>query len=292
MKKILDIYKLAEGPVYSFEFFPPKTAEGEEKLFEAVGELSQVDPGYITVTYGAGGSTRDKTIRLTSDLAKKFSLPAAAHFTCVGGNREEIKTILGQIWNSGVANLMALRGDPPKGEENFRKVEGGFGHANELISFIREEGFDFCMGAACYPEKHPEAPSLDIDVDHLKQKIDAGASYLVSQLFFKNSSFESFLDLVRKKGIQAPVIPGIMPITSFSQIEKFKSMAACEFPSELIEELEAVKDDPKEFYKRSTHFSIQQCRELVQKFGVPGIHFYTLNQSPASLDIVRELKKS
>ncbi|MFB5651193.1 methylenetetrahydrofolate reductase [NAD(P)H] [Leptospira wolffii] len=292
MKKILEIYKEARGPVYSFEFFPPKTEEGEEKLFEAVGELSKVDPGFITVTYGAGGSTRDKTIRLTSELAKKYSLPAAAHFTCVGGNRDEIRTILAQIYDSGIRNLMALRGDPPKGEGQFRKVEGGFGHANELISFIREEGFDFCMGGACYPEKHPEASSLEADVDRLKDKVEAGASYLVSQLFFLNSSFGAFLDLVHKKGIHVPVIPGIMPITSFSQIERFKSMAACEFPPRLISDLEAVKDNPSEFYKRSVDFSVAQCRELVETYRVPGVHFYTLNQSPASSDIVRKLKSS
>ncbi|TGL58919.1 methylenetetrahydrofolate reductase [NAD(P)H] [Leptospira sarikeiensis] len=289
MKKILEIYKEAKGPVYSFEFFPPKTPEGETKLFEAVGELSKVEPGYITVTYGAGGSTREKTIRITSELAKKFSLPAAAHFTCVGGNRDEIRVILKQIRESGIENLMALRGDPPKGEGTFKKVEGGFGYANELISFIKDEGFDFCMGAACYPEKHPEAPSLDFDLDNLKRKVDAGASYLVSQLFFKNSIFASFLDLIRKKGISIPVIPGIMPITSFSQIERFKSMAACEFPDKLVADLEEVKDKPEEFYKRSVQFSVNQCRELVQ-MGAPGIHLYTLNQSPASLDIVRELK--
>lgn len=290
MKKILDIYKEAKAPVYSFEFFPPKTDEGEAKLFEAVKELSKVEPAFITVTYGAGGSTRDKTIRLTSALAKEYSLPAAAHFTCVGGNREEIRSILGQILESGIRNLMALRGDPPKGEGQFRKVEGGFGHASELISFIRQEGFDFCMGGACYPEKHPEAASLEEDVDYLKKKVEAGASYLVSQLFFQNSSFAAFLDLAQKKGIHVPIIPGIMPITSFSQIERFKSMAACEIPSDLVSRLEKVKDQPEEFYKRSVEFSVSQCRELVTKYGVAGIHLYTLNQSPASCDIVRELK--
>ncbi|TGN00235.1 methylenetetrahydrofolate reductase [NAD(P)H] [Leptospira dzoumogneensis] len=289
MKKILEIYKTAKEPVYSFEFFPPKTPEGEVKLFEAVEELSKVDPGYITVTYGAGGSTRDKTIRITSELAKKFSLPAAAHFTCVGGNKDEIRVILKQIRESGIENLMALRGDPPKGEDAFKKVEGGFGYANELISFIKQEGFDFCMGAACYPEKHPEAASLESDVDNLKRKVDSGASYLVSQLFFKNSNFESFLNLIRQKGISVPVIPGIMPITSFAQIERFKAMAACEFPEKLVSDLEEVKEIPEEFYKRSIDFSVNQCRELV-KMGAPGIHLYTLNQSPASLDIVRELK--
>ncbi|TGK01736.1 methylenetetrahydrofolate reductase [NAD(P)H] [Leptospira langatensis] len=290
MKKILDIYKAAKSPVYSFEFLPPKTPEGEVKLFEAVRELSKVEPGFITVTYGAGGSTRDKTIRLTSELAKQFALPAAAHFTCVGGNKDEIRNILKQIQESGISNLMALRGDPPKGEGHFKRVEGGFGYASELISFIREEGFDFCLGAGCYPEKHPEAKSLEEDVENLKRKVEAGADYLVSQLFFKNPTFESFLNLIRKKGIQVPVIPGIMPITSFSQIERFKMLAACEFPDELVSELEEVKDNPEEFYKRSIHFSVGQCRELV-KMGVPGIHLYTLNQSPASLDIVRELKK-
>ncbi|TGK20179.1 methylenetetrahydrofolate reductase [NAD(P)H] [Leptospira fluminis] len=289
MKKILEIYNNAKGPVYSFEFFPPKTDEGEGKLTETLRELSRLQPGYITVTYGAGGSTRDKTIRLTSDLAKQFDLPAAAHFTCVGGNREEIRSILGEIYSSGIRNLMALRGDPPKGQGEFQKAEGGFGHASELISFIKSEGFDFCIGGACYPEKHPQARSLEEDVDNLKKKVDAGASYLVSQLFFKNEIFESFLGLVRKKGISVPVIPGIMPITSFSQIERFRAMAACEFPEELLSDLEEVRNRPEEFYRRSLNFSVRQCRELLS-LGSPGIHLYTLNQSHASYDIVRELE--
>ncbi|EQA46494.1 methylenetetrahydrofolate reductase (NAD(P)H) [Leptospira broomii serovar Hurstbridge str. 5399] len=289
MKKILEIYTNAKEPVYSFEFFPPKTIEGEAKLYETVKELSRVNPGYITVTYGAGGSTRDKTIRLTSDLAQKFNLAAAAHFTCVGGNKEEIHNILKEIASSGIRNLMALRGDPPKGEGVFKKVEGGFEHASELISFIKSEGFDFCMGGACYPEKHPQASDLETDVDNLKKKVDAGAEYLVSQLFFKNEIFESFLNLVRKKGIRVPVVPGIMPITSFSQIERFRSMAACEFPDKLLTDLEEVQNRPEEFYRRSLNFSVEQCRELIE-MGSPGIHLYTLNQSHASYDIVRELR--
>ncbi|PJZ70755.1 methylenetetrahydrofolate reductase [NAD(P)H] [Leptospira perolatii] len=289
MKKILDIYNEAKGPVFSFEFFPPKTEEGEQKLYETVEELSAVSPGYITVTYGAGGSTRDKTIRLTSDLANKFKLSAAAHFTCVGGDKDQIREILQEIESVGIRNLMALRGDPPKGEGVFQKTPGGFGNASELISFIKKEGFDFCIGGACYPEKHPEAPDLDEDVDMLKKKVDSGADYLVTQLFFMNEKFESFLSLVRQKGISVPVIPGIMPITSFSQIERFRSMAACEFPPEFLVDLEQVKENPAEFYKRSVRFSVRQCRELLDN-GAQGIHLYTLNQSHASYDIVKQLQ--
>ncbi|EKO79909.1 MULTISPECIES: methylenetetrahydrofolate reductase [NAD(P)H] [unclassified Leptospira] len=289
MKKISEIYGSAKGPVYSFEFFPPKTPEGDLKLMETVKELSRLDPDFVTVTYGAGGSTRSKTAQILSEISKNYSFPTVSHFTCVGANQEQILKTLKEIRSSGIVNLMALRGDPPKGEGQFKKTEGGFENATELISFIRSEKLDFCVGGGCYPEKHPNAKNLEEDVENLKRKVDAGADFLVSQLFFVNSIFENFLNLVRAAGIRVPVIPGIMPITSFSQIERFRSMAGCEFPSSLIKDLQEVEHRPEEFYRRSLNFSVKQCRELLA-MGVPGIHLYTLNQSHASYDIVRELK--
>lgn len=289
MKKVSEIYGSRKGPVYSFEFFPPKTPEGDVKLMETVKELSQVNPDFVTVTYGAGGSTRDKTVEIVTEISKNYSVPTVSHFTCVGANRDQIREILQGIRSRGIVNLMALRGDPPRGEGEFRKTPGGFENATELISFIRSEKMDFCIGGGCYPEKHPSAKSLEEDVRHLKLKVDAGTDFLVSQLFFMNSAFENFLNLVRKVGIQIPVIPGIMPITSFSQIERFKTLAGCEFPSSLIEDLQEVEHRPEEFYRRSLNFTVKQCRELLE-MGVPGIQLYTLNQSHASYDIVRELK--
>ncbi|WP_061226735.1 methylenetetrahydrofolate reductase [NAD(P)H] [Leptospira interrogans] len=289
MKKVSEIYGSAKGPVYSFEFFPPKTPEGDSKLMETVKELSLLNPDFVTVTYGAGGSTRDKTVQILSQISKDYSFPTVSHFTCVGANKNQILETLKGIRSSGILNLMALRGDPPKGEGEFKKVENGFGNATELVSFIRSEKLDFCIGGGCYPEKHPNAKTLEEDVENLKLKVDAGTDFLVSQLFFVNSIFENFLNLVRKVGIQVPVIPGIMPITSFSQIDRFRSMAGCEFPSSLIQDLQEVEHRPEEFYRRSLNFSVKQCRELLA-MGVPGIHLYTLNQSHASYDIVRELK--
>ncbi|XDD52265.1 methylenetetrahydrofolate reductase [NAD(P)H] [Leptospira sp. WS92.C1] len=289
MKKISEIYVSAKGPVYSFEFFPPKTSEGDVKLMETVRELSRLNPDFVTVTYGAGGSTRDKTIQILSEISKNYSVPTVSHFTCVGANRDQIRETLQGIRSKGIVNLMALRGDPPRGEGEFKKTDGGFENATELISFIRSEKLDFCIGGGCYPEKHPDAKTLEEDVRHLKLKVEAGTDFLVSQLFFVNSIFENFLNFVRKVGIRVPVIPGIMPITSFAQIERFKSMAGCEFPSSLIADLQEVEHRPEEFYRRSLNFTVKQCRELL-KMGVPGIHLYTLNQSHASYDIVRELK--
>ncbi|MBE8362645.1 methylenetetrahydrofolate reductase [NAD(P)H] [Leptospira borgpetersenii] len=289
MKKVSEIYGSAKGPVYSFEFFPPKTQDGDLKLMGTVKELARLDPDFVTVTYGAGGSTRDKTAQILSEISKNYSFPTVSHFTCVGANQDQIFKTLKEIRSSGIVNLMALRGDPPKGEGKFKKMEGGFENATELISFIRSEKLDFCIGGGCYPEKHPNAKSLEEDVRNLKRKVDAGTDFLVSQLFFVNSIFENFLNLVRKADIRVPVIPGIMPITSFSQIERFRSIAGCEFPSSLIEDLQEVEHRPEEFYRRSLNFSIKQCRELLA-MGVPGIHLYTLNQSHASYDIVRELK--
>ncbi|MGJ4754736.1 methylenetetrahydrofolate reductase [NAD(P)H] [Leptospira kmetyi] len=289
MKKISEIYGSAKGPVYSFEFLPPKTSDGEVKLMETVKELSRLNPDFVTVTYGAGGSTRDKTVQISSEISKNYSFPTASHFTCVGANREQILETLKGIRSAGIVNLMALRGDPPRGEGEFKKTEGGFANATELISFIRSEKMDFCIGGGCYPEKHPNAKTLEEDVRNLKLKVEAGTDFLVSQLFFVNSIFENFLNLVRKVGITIPVIPGIMPITSFSQIERFRSLAGCEFPSSLIEDLQEVEHRPEEFYRRSLNFTVKQCRELLE-MGAPGIHLYTLNQSHASYDIVRELK--
>ncbi|WP_100746956.1 methylenetetrahydrofolate reductase, partial [Leptospira ellisii] len=198
MKRISEIYGSTKGPVYSFEFFPPKTPEGDVKLMETVKELSSLHPDFVTVTYGAGGSTKDKTVEISSLIGKNHSIPAVPHFTCVGADQAQILESLKRIRSEGILNLMALRGDPPKGQGEFKKTPGGFENATELISFIRLENLDFCIGGGCYPEKHPDAKTLEEDVRHLKLKVEAGADFLVSQLFFMNSAFEKFLNLVRK----------------------------------------------------------------------------------------------
>ncbi|MCB1192444.1 MAG: methylenetetrahydrofolate reductase [NAD(P)H] [Leptospiraceae bacterium] len=288
MSKIIDIYLKSNKPVFSFEFFPPKTVEGEEKLFLTIENLSQLNPSFVSVTYGAGGTTRTKTVEISRKIQDDFKIETMCHFTCVGVDSNQIKETLDSIHNFGIKNLMALRGDPPKGEGKFTKTKGGFENATELISFIKSEGYSFCLGGGCYPEKHPDAPTLEIDIQNLKHKVDAGADFLITQLFFKNSVFFDFLENTKKTGINKPIIPGIMPITNFNQIARFKEMAGCEIPESLVTELEALKDDPIEFQKKSLAYTTGQCKELLQN-GVFGIHFYTLNQSRATFEIMKKL---
>ena len=289
MKKIGEIYKNATGPVFSFEFFPPKTDEGLKKLYETVEELKPLRPDFVSVTYGAGGSTRGKTFEITSEIINRFGIPAASHFTGVGSTRDEIVSLLQEMQEKGIRNIMALRGDPPQGQKDFDVTKSAFAHASDMIRFIRENGFDFSLGGACYPEVHPEASSLDEDVGNLKKKVDAGAEYLLSQLFFKNDIFYRFMEAVKSRGIAAPVVPGIMPITSFGQIARFRELAGCEIPEDFVAALEKVKDDEERFLETSMEFTVRQCQELL-KWGVPGIHLYTLNKSRASIDILKKLK--
>lgn len=286
--KIAKIYKNKTAPVFSFEFFPPKTPEGDEKLVATVTELKALNPGYISVTYGAGGSTKDKTIDLCSKFQSEMGITAMCHFTCVGASRNEIRENLKLIQSRKIDNIIALRGDPPKGEGVFKKHPDGFANATELIGFIKEEGFDFGLAGGAYPEKHPDSPTLELDIEYLKMKVDAGAEFLLTQLFFVNSIYASFLEKTKKAGIHVPIIPGIMPITSFNQIQRFKEIANCEIPMDLVLKLEKVKNNSEEFDKISRDYTVQQCDELL-KMGVDGIHFYTLNQSKSTIKIMKEL---
>ena len=287
--KIIEIYSEAKSPVFSFEFFPPKTVEGETKLKATIGELKKLNPGFVSVTYGAGGSTRDKTIEICTEIQTVYSIPSMCHFTCVGASKEEIKSILKSVENRGIHNIIALRGDPPKGEGKFTAPPSGFSNATELVEFIRQENFSFCVAAGCYPEKHPDSPTLESDTHYLKQKVSAGVDILVTQLFFSNKVFVNFLERARNAGITSPILPGIMPITSYSQIQRFKEMADCEIPLDFINDLERVKDNPSEFMRVSLSYTIAQCRELLSMS--PGIHFYTLNQSTATMEIMKALQK-
>ncbi|HMV44748.1 MAG TPA: methylenetetrahydrofolate reductase [NAD(P)H] [Leptospiraceae bacterium] len=286
--KISKIYSDAKSPVFSFEIFPPKTPEGDIKLINTVADLKKLNPSFISVTYGAGGSTKEKTIDLCETIQNQFQITTMCHFTCVGASSSEIRDTLKVIESKKIENVIALRGDPPKGQGIFTKHPQGFGSGKELIEFIRNEKFTFCLAGGCYPEKHPDAPTLEDDIKFLKQKVDAGAEFLITQLFFSNTLFQSFLSKARSAGINVPIIPGIMPITTLSQINRFKEMADCEIPQKLIDDLQNVKDDPTEFLKRSIQFTVEQCRELL-KMGVAGIHFYTLNQSTATIEIMKSL---
>jgi methylenetetrahydrofolate reductase (NADPH) len=290
MMKISEIYRGASSKrhVYSFEFFPPKNSEGEEKLFSTIRDLKPLHPDFVSVTYGAGGSTRAKTLEWVTRIEELHSIPAMAHFTCVGASRNDIRESLREIYNAGIRNIMALRGDPPKGEALFRPAPDGFTYASELISFIRSSGFDFALGAACYPEKHPEAATPEEDLRNLKTKVDAGPDFLVTQLFFDNEAFFRFEERCRRIGIDIPIVPGIMPITHFKQVERFTAMAGCSFPQGLLKEIRQCGEDEEELRRISLRFSVGQCRELLDR-GAPGIHFYTMNQSTMTADILKKL---
>ncbi len=286
--KISEIYFKANKPVFSFEIFPPKTVEGDAKLINTVSDLKSLSPSFISVTYGAGGSTKDKTIDLCERIQSQFQIPTMCHFTCVGASSIEVKATLEIIQSKKIENVIALRGDPPKEQGVFVKHPSGFANGKELIQFIRQEKFPFCIAGGCYPEKHPDSPTLDADIQFLKQKVDAGAEFLITQLFFSNQLFQQFLEKIKLTGISIPVIPGIMPITSFSQIERFKGMANCEIPQELVQELTLLKDHPSDFLKKRIEFTVSHCKELLP-MGLSGIHFYILIQSRATIDIMKSL---
>ena len=274
-------------PFFSFEFFPPKDEDGSRQLFDTIAALQPLRPAFVSITYGAGGSTRARTVALAKKIQQEIGLTVVAHVTCVGSTRAELRVLFDDLARAGIENVLALRGDPPKGEGQFVAPAGGFSHATDLIAMLRRN-YDFCVGAACYPEKHPEAPTMEDDLAHLKAKVDAGADFLVSQLFFDNDSFLSFERRARGMGILAPVLPGLMPITNFEQIKRFVAMCGATIPPKLRVEMELRKGDPEAVEALGVAFASMQAVALLQG-GVPGIHFYTLNKSPATRAIVSSL---
>jgi methylenetetrahydrofolate reductase (NADPH) len=286
--KIID--KLArERPAYSFEFFPPKDEAGVDQLFRTVQDLRPYAPTYVSVTWGAGGSTRRLTVELVRRIKQETGIEAMAHLTCVGATQEDIRDVLEQLVAAGIENVLPLRGDPPRGESKFVKTDGGFGNAAELVRFIRG-AYDFCLAGACYPEKHPEAADLDADLQHLKAKVDAGADFLVTQLFFDNRDYFAFVERARKLGIERPVVAGIWPITNLSQIQRITGMCGATIPKDLLARLDAARGDADAVRAIGVAHAIEQCRELVAR-GAPGIHFYTLNRSLATVEILEALKQ-
>lgn len=273
-----------DEPVVSFEFFPPKTDKGVDKLYATVEALKQCRPSFVSVTYGAGGSTRDRTLDLVARIKREAGIETMAHLTCVGSSKAEIATVLEKLVAAGVENVLALRGDPPKGEKTFSRPADGFGYATELVEFIRAEGFPVAVGAACYPEKHPEAESLESDLAHLVEKVDAGVDFLISQLFFDNRDYQPFVLRARSAGIEVPIVPGLMPVTNFAQLQRFTEMCGARIPQELYRRLKIVEGDASAVVATGVHWSIEQARELLDG-GAPGIHFYTLNKSSATLAV-------
>ncbi|MFT4571081.1 MAG: methylenetetrahydrofolate reductase (NADPH) [Hyphomicrobiaceae bacterium] len=288
--RIAEFYGL-ERPVFSFEFFPPATEAGHNTLMKTIDELRGLAPDFISVTYGAGGSTRDRTLDLVSFVKNDVGIEAMAHLTCVGASREEISSVLDRLQDAGIENVIALRGDPPKGETEFVPHPDGLTHATELVHLIREEKRPFCLAAACYPEKHVEAQSMESDLEHLNEKVNAGAEVLISQLFFDNEAFLRFRDRASAAGITVPIVAGIMPITNLSQIERFTGQIGATIPRSLHERLDPHREDNAEVERIGTEYGLAQCEELLAE-GVQGVHFYTLNKSQATRNILAGLRTS
>ena len=275
-------------PSFSFEFFPPKNDEGFEQLFATISQLESCQPSYVSVTFGAGGSTRTQTIDLVGRIQNEIGLESMAHLTCVGSSREELRSILDTLQEKGIHNILALRGDPPQGQEKFVKVENGFAYANELVEFIRRH-YDFCVGVAGYPEGHVECPDKSTDLENLKKKVDAGADFIVTQLFFDNRFYFDFVERAQNAGIKIPIIPGIMPILNVKQTQRFTKMCGSTIPEMLMKKLESFQDEPETVRRIGIEHATVQCELLLQE-GAPGIHFYTLNRSNATLKILESLK--
>lgn len=267
-------------PCFSFEFFPPKTPEGERMLFESVAELRRLNPGYVSVTYGAAGSTRDGTVEVTTRIQQEFGIETMAHLSVVGATVEEVEAILSRFADAGISNVLALRGDPPRGEGRFEPTPGGLTSSAELASFIRGYGptSGFGIGAACHPEIHPEAASAEADIDFLRAKVDAGAEFLISQLFFDNDVYFEWLAAVREAGIDVPVIPGILPIISRAGLHRFCSTCGANIPERIDAQLEALGGDEVAERAFGIAYASRQCEELLAA-GAPGIHFFVLNRA-------------
>jgi methylenetetrahydrofolate reductase (NADPH) len=276
------------SPVFSFEFFPPKTDEGMENLWRTAEELKRDEPAFVSVTYGAGGSTRDRTIAIVKRLKQELGLEAMAHFTCVGATVPELRAVLDEMRDAGIENVLALRGDPPKGETEWTATPGGLSYSTELIELIARD-YDFAIGAAAFPEVHPQAVDADSDIRFLKQKVDSGARFLITQLFFDNELYFDFVERARAAGIDVPIIPGIMPVTNFSQIKRFTEMCGATIPAHFESELAAREDDPDAVRDLGVAYATLQCSELLAR-GAPGIHFYVLNRAPVARSVLAALR--
>jgi methylenetetrahydrofolate reductase (NADPH) len=274
-------------PTVSFEFFPPKTDAGFASLFQTIDELKSIQPSYVSVTYGAGGSTREKTVQLVERIQRELNIRSMAHLTCVGHTAHEIGSILDDLWKAGIRNVLALRGDPPAGQSQFVATEGGFTNADGLVKFIAER-HPFAIGVAGYPEGHPQCLNLTRDMEHLKSKVDNGGSFIVTQLFFDNADFYRFRDRARAIGIKVPIVAGIMPILNVAQIKRFIGMCGAKIAQPLLLKLEALETNPEEVHAAGVDHAVMQCRDLIDN-GVDGIHFYTLNKSKATVQICKAL---
>ncbi len=292
MQFICDIHarKAALGlPVISFEFFPPKTDDGDRALLgKTLPALKEVNPDYCSVTYGAGGGTREKTLGIVDRIQREHNIPAMSHLTCVNATAEELRSVLNQAKSLGIQNILALRGDPPGGNGTFQKTEGGFEYSYQLVKFIREMG-GFCIGTAGFPEGHVACKEgREVDWDRLKAKIDSGADFVLTQLFFDNRDYFRFRDYLSKQGVTVPIIPGIIPILSAHQIKRFTKLCGAELPTPLLFNLEKHESDDEACTEFGIEYATRQCQELLDE-GVAGLHFYTLNKARSTVAVVRNL---
>jgi methylenetetrahydrofolate reductase (NADPH) len=278
------IIEQAEEPIFSFEFFPPKSDAGERVLGLALESLRQLDPAFVSVTYGAGGGCRDRTLELTKWIKQELGIEAMAHLSCVGATREELARVLDDMRDAGIENILALRGDPPRGESDWKPHPGGLSYSTELAQMI-SKGYEACVGGACFPEVHPEAPDLAHDLHFLGEKVQSGVSFLITQLFFDNELYFRFVEKARAAGIDVPILPGVMPITDLRQIKTITGMCGASIPKALLEALEWRSHDPEAVTALGVSYATLQCAELLAR-GAPGVHFYTLNRSHATRAIL------
>ena len=294
--KITDMLRFAAErgePVFSFEFFPPRNDAGVDALFDTLRALRPLGPTYVSVTWGAGGSTRGRTLEMVTRIKRETEIEAMAHLTCVGVSKQELEELIAVVCDAGITNVLALRGDPPRGQSQFAVHPQGLAHASDLIQLAREvsdkRGVKLCIGGACYPEGHLETRDLAQDLKHCKLKVEAGAEFLISQLFFDNRRWFDFVGRARAAGIEVPILPGIMPVTNVDQIQRITSMSGAAIPLGLSAALKARKDEPEAALQLGVAYAALQCAELLRK-GAPGIHFYTLNRSPATRAILSALR--
>ncbi|HEX5105528.1 MAG TPA: methylenetetrahydrofolate reductase [NAD(P)H] [Pirellulaceae bacterium] len=273
----------------SFELFPPKTAAGEASLYDNVGHLMAFQPDVITCTFGAGGSTRDKTLEITTQVRRRFGVRVASHLTCVGSTTDQLRGYLREARGAGIENIVALRGDPPKGETAFKPVEGGLRYASELVELIRREFPSFGIAVAGYPETHQEATSPQADLENLARKVKAGGEVVITQLFYSNADFFRFRDRCQELGITAPIVPGILPVTNLAQIQRITSLCKACLPADFVAEL-SQKDDPDWQFQAGVCQATRQVQELIDA-GIPGIHFYVLNKSPATAAVLDGIRR-
>ncbi|MGD8318487.1 MAG: methylenetetrahydrofolate reductase [NAD(P)H] [Myxococcales bacterium] len=287
--RIADLYAARGRPVLSLEFFTPKNPAGKRSMFRAMERLLTIKPKFVSITCGAAGTTRERTADLAIEIQQTFGIPTMAHLVCTGTTKSELDMTLRHMQAHGIHNVLALRGDPPRGDTHWKPVEGGFRYANELTEFVRA-GYALGIGGACYPEKHHEAPSLERDIQNLKRKVEAGAEFLITQLFFDNDKYWRFVEAVRKEGIEIPIVPGIMPLLSLANLQRIASLSpGTTVPESLEAALRNAGDDEEAGLEAGVEFAAKQCRGLLEG-GAPGLHFYTLNRSKATLRTVGKLR--